>query len=263
MARAATKIDRSALADTFHPMDFAGTTPIAAVPKTHNQDPFELLKKELDDLFEEASNFCDGEAIGDEKTAEAITKLHDSIHDCGSRAEKLRVAEKKPLDDQIAAIQTKFHPLIGNTKAGKGKVVLGKEACQTLLTPWRKKVADEKAAEAARIAEEAAKATAAAQAAIQATAGNLAARVEAEEQLAHAASLQKAAKRADKAATTGTGLTTRWVAVLVDEEKAMDWVWGRAKEEMLAVAQRNADELVRSGVRSVPGFRVDETKVAR
>lgn len=232
----------------------------------HNQppaDPFDIIAQELNDLYEEAKNFCDGEPIDSEALADAITELHDKIHDCGKRAEELRVTEKKPLDNKIAEIQAKFHPLIGNTKAGKGKVVLGKDACQSLLTPWRIAKQQAAAAEATAIAAKAEAARQAANAAMQASSGNLAAREEAEAALAEAKALEKTAKKADKAATTGTGLVTRWVAVLDDAEKAMDWCWGRAKDELLAVAQRNADEVVRAGVRTVPGFRVEEDKRAR
>ncbi|XKM40353.1 hypothetical protein A4U53_030965 [Rhizobium ruizarguesonis] len=97
---------------------------------------------------------------------------------------------------------------------------------------------------------------------MRASSGNLTARADAEELAAEAKRLEKTAKRADKAATVGTGLRTIWKAVLEDEEAAMDWLWARAKEEVLAVAQRNADEVVRGGVRVVPGFRVVESKVA-
>lgn len=248
---------RSAAALDFNPTDIAG------VPKTHNQDPFDTLKQELDDLFDEAKNFCDGEPIGSEEMAAAITELHDRIHDCGSRAEKLRVAEKKPLDDQIAAIQAKYHPLIGNTKAGKGKVVLGKDACQSLLTPWRKKVADDKAAEAAAKAAEAAAATKAAEEAIRSSSGNLGAREYAEELLADAKKLERGAKRADKAATTGTGLRTVYKVDFADQEKALDWAFGYAPGEFIAMALSLAEEQVRRGVRQLPGFSIVEDKVAR
>lgn len=239
--------------------------PMATAGIGHNApptDPFVELVKELDDLYSTAKDFCDGDPIDSEEMASVITELHDRIHECGKRAEALRVDEKKPLDDKIAAIQARFHPLIGNTKAGKGKVILAKEACQSLLTPWRdaQRIAKEQAA--ARAAAEAEAAKLAAREAMQASAGNLAEREAAEELLADAKALEKTARRSEKAATTGLGLRTVWEAVLVDEEAAMDWVWARAKDEVLAVAQRNADELVRSGVRQVPGFRVVEEKVA-
>lgn len=248
---------KAVVSDDFNPMATAGIG--------HNAppaDPFDELVKELDDLYSTAKDFCDGEPIDSDEMAAVITELHDRIHECGKRAEALRVDEKKPLDDKIAAIQARFHPLIGNTKAGKGKVILAKEACQSLLTPWRQKVAAEKAAEARRQQEEAEAARRTAQEAMQASAGNLAEREAAEELLADAKALEKTARRSEKAATTGLGLRTVWEAVLVDEEKALDWAYGRAADEFLAVAQRNADELVRSGVRSVPGFVVRDRKVA-
>ena len=239
----------------FNPLAVAG----------HNQppaDPFDELVKELDDLYSTAKDFCDGEPIDSEEMAAVITELHDRIHECGKRAEALRVDEKKPLDDKIAAIQARFHPLIGNTKAGKGKVILAKEACQNLLTPWRdaQRIAKERAA--AKAAAEAEAARLAAQEAMQASAGNLAEREAAEELLADAKALEKTARRSEKAATTGLGLRTVWDAVLVDEEAAMDWCWERARAEVLAVAQRKADQLVRSGVPQVPGFVVRDRRVA-
>lgn len=247
------------------PATTADFNPLATATIGHNQPPatpFDLIKQEIEDLFDEAKNFCDGEAIADEATAAAITELHDRIHAAGSKADKLRVEEKTPLDDAVKAIQAKYAPLISDTKSIRGKVVLGKEACQTLLTPWRTRIAAEKAAEAARIAEEAAEARRKADAAIQSSSGNLAAREEAEAVLAEAKRLERGAKRADKAASTGTGLRTVWDVVLVDEEAALDWAYGRAAAEFRALAQRNAEELVRSGARSVPGFRVEERKVA-
>ncbi|EYR81827.1 hypothetical protein SHLA_4c001180 [Shinella sp. DD12] len=251
----------AATAPNFNPMAVANTGPGHNNPPAE-PTPFDLLKQEIEDLYSTAKDFCDGEPIDSEAMATVITELHDRIHECGKRAEALRVDEKKPLDDQIAEIQTKFHPLIGNTKSGKGKVILAKDACQTLLTPWRQKVAAEKAAAAAKAAAEAEAARRTAQEAMQASAGNLAEREAAEELLADANRLEKGARRADKAATTGLGLRTVWVAVLENEEVAMDWLWARAKDEVLAVAQRNADEAVRAGLRKVPGFRVVEEKVA-
>lgn len=252
---------------TFDPFAIAtghnGGPPIDDEPANDNLSPFDALKKELDDLFDEAKNFCDGEPIASEEMASAITELHDRIHECGSRAEKLRVAEKKPLDDQVAAIQAKYHPLIGNTKAGKGKVVLGKESCQSLLTPWRKKVADDKASEAAAKAAEAAAATKAAEDAIRSSSGNLGAREYAEELLADAKKMERGAKRADKAATTGTGLRTVYKVNIADNSKALDWAFEHAPGEFMAMALSLAEEQVRGGVRELPGFSIVEDKVAR
>lgn len=245
---------RTASVDDFDPTAIAGPG--------HNQSPFDAIKAEIEDLFDEAKNFCDGAAIDSPELAAAITELHDKIHNAGQRADILRTEEKKPLDEQVAAIQTKYHALIGNTKAGKGKVVLGKDACQSLLTPWRVRLAAEKQAEADRIAKEAADKLAAATAAIRASAGNLAERADAEEALVDAQKLTKTAARSWKAATTGTGLRSVKVVTMVDEEKAMDWAYARSPDEFKALVQSMAEAAVRGGMAVVPGFTVTEEKVA-
>lgn len=233
----------------------------AAFPKTHNQPANDNLDvfEEINDLFDEAKNFADGEPIADEATAAAITKLYDGLHAAGKRADALRVEEKKPHDDAAAAVQAKFNPFI---QPKKGKVDLGKSALSDLLSVWRTAKAQAAAAEAARIAQEAATATLAAQEAIRQSSGNLEARVEAEELLADAKSLTKQAARADRQATTGTGLRTVWRAELVDMEAALDWWFGERPEEFTALVQRLADSAVAAGVRKVPGFVVHEEKVA-
>ena len=231
-----------------------------AVPKTHNRPPEVALFTEIDDLFAEAKNFADGEPITSEAMHDVMTELRERLHKAGVAAEALRKDAVKPHDDAKAAIQRTYNPYVHKDN---GKVALGKSAIDVLTGAWRQKVAAEKAAEAKRIADEAAAAKAAADAAIQASSGNLAAREEAEELLVEAKRLEKTAARTWKAATVGTGLVTRWVAVLEDEESAMDWTWGRAKDELLAVAQANADAAVRGGLRAVPGFRVEERKEAR
>ena len=232
------------------------TTP----PKTHNLPPHLVAFQEIDDLYEEAKNFADGEPIASQEMHDAITELRTKLHESGKVAEALRVEAKKPHDDAIAEIQSTYNPYV---QPKKGKVDMGKSALDDLLAAWRKKVADEKAAEARKIAEEAAEAKRKADEAIRATSGNLAAREEAEAALAEAKALEKTARRADKAATSGLGLRTVWVAEMVDVEAAMEWAWGRARDELLAVAQANADAVVRAGVRQVPGFRVYDEKVAR
>nr|WP_064246999.1 hypothetical protein [Rhizobium leguminosarum]OAP95127.1 hypothetical protein A4U53_18065 [Rhizobium leguminosarum] len=243
-------------------MTAAEFDPTAMATIGHNQPeptPFDAVKQEIEDLFEEACHWADGEPISDQATHDAIEKLRDGIHEAGKRADALRVEEKKPLDDQVKAIQDRYNVYI---KPKSGKVDLAKSTLDTLLTPYRTAKAAAAAQEAARVAAAADAARVAAQEAMRASSGNLTARADAEELAAEAKRLEKTAKRADKAATVGTGLRTIWKAVLEDEEAAMDWLWARAKEEVLAVAQRNADEVVRGGVRVVPGFRVVESKVA-
>lgn len=226
----------------------------------HNQPPEQVVFDHINDLFDEAKNWADGEPITSEEMHDAVTKLYDGIHEAGKKADELRKEAKKPLDDQVNALQALYNPYI---QPKKGKVDMAKSALGDMLAVWRARIVAEKAAEAARIAAEAEAARVAAQKAMQSSSGNLAEREAAEELLADAKRLEKTAKRADKAATTGTGLRTVWVATIEDAEKALDWAYGRAADEFMAVAQRNADEAVRAGVRKIPGFAVQEEKLAR
>ncbi len=200
--------------------------PYNPAPVGHNRPPltaYETVKQEIEDLFDEAKNFADGEAIGNQQLADAITELHDKLHDAGKRADEARKDEAKPHDDAKAEIQDRYNKLIGNTKSVKGKVVLGKETLQTLLAPWRNKLVAEKEAAAKAAREEADRIARAAQEAMRASAGNLEEREKAEELLAEAKKADRWAKREDRSATTGTGLRTIWRCKLEDEGKALDW----------------------------------------
>lgn len=235
-----------------------------AVVGNNNPPPtaYERIRETIHDLFDEAKNFADGEPIASQDMHDAIEKLYDMLHDAGKRADEARVEEKKPLDDAAKEIQDRYNLLIGNTKSVKGKVVLGKEALGTLLTPWRNKVAAEKEAAARAAREEADRIAREAEAAIRASAGNLEEREKAEELLAEAKQVERFAKRADKAATTGTGLRTIWHCTLEDEGAALDWAYGRDPGAFKALVQSMAEGVVRGGMRSVPGFRVHDERVA-
>lgn len=233
--------------------------PYTLPPRTHNRDPFQLIKQEIEDLFDEAKNFADGEPIDSQEMHDTIERLYDGLHEAGKRADAMRIEEKKPHDDAVQAVQDKYNPLV---QPKKGKVALGKDALGVLLAAWRKRVADEKEAVARAAREEADRIAREAREAMQASAGNLEAREKAEELVAAAKLVERDAKRADKAATTGTGLRTVWRATLEDEAAALDWAYSRAPEQFLALVQSMADGVVRSGMRSVPGFKVWDDRVA-
>jgi len=228
-------------------------------PRDHNNPPAYLqVFDEIDDLFDTARDFADGEPIETEAMHDTISSLRDQMHELGKRADELRVEEKKPLDEQVDAIQKRYNPYI---QPKKGKVDLAKAALADLLAAWRKRVLAEQQ-EAARLARiEADRIAAEAQAAIRATSGNLEARVEAEELLAHAKDVERQARRADKAATTGTGLRTVWRAELTDEAAALDHYYPLYREQFLGLVRGYAEADARGGVRAIPGFRVYDEKV--
>jgi len=221
-------------------------------------DPTDAFKK-IDDLYEEAKNFADGEPINSPEMAEAITALFEGLHEAGKEAEELRVAEKRPLDKAIDAIQRVYNPYV---QPKRGKVALGKEALGALLTAWRTEQARLKEEAARKAREEADALTASAQQKMRASSGNLAEREEAEDTLALAKEADRFARRTERAATTGTGLRTVWLTTLVDGEAALSWAYEQAPERFTALVQQMAEEAVRSGARSVPGFKVEEGKKA-
>jgi DNA repair exonuclease SbcCD ATPase subunit len=222
-------------------------------------DDFAAIEKEILDLYDEAKNWADGEPIANQEVADAITTLYEALHDAGKRADELRTARKKPLDEQIKAIQDQFNPLV---QPKKGKVALGKDALGALLTTWRTAQQREAAQKAAEAAAQAAEKEAEAVAAMRASSGDLEAREVAEALLEEAKYAQKFAKRADKAANTGTGLRTVWITEVVDEGAALDWAYGQAPGEFMALAKSMAEARVRAGVRELPGFLIKEGKVA-
>lgn len=238
-------------------------------PTTHGDNggpkvdtAFEEISARISDLYDEAKNWADGEPISSPEMAEAITTLFDGLQAAGKEAEALRVTEVKPLDEAKNAIQARFHPLIGDTKAGRGKVPMARTALQQLLTAWRVEQQRVAAAIAEKARKEAAEELRLAQEAMQASSGNLEAREQAEQQADAAKAAEKFARKAEKAATTGTGLRTMWVATLTDEGVALDWAYTRAPARFRELVIAMAGEVVRSGVREIPGFVVSEEKKA-
>ena len=229
-------------------------------PGHNNPPPDVTIQQRIDDLYSEAKNWADGEPVTSQEMHDELEKLYNGLHEAGKEAEELRKAEKKPHDDAAAAVQTKWNPYV---QAKRGKVDMGKAALGDLLAVWRRKVQEEKAARAAEAAAEAARLEQEAQDAIRASSGNLEERERAEELLAESKEAARFAKRTDKAATTGTGLRSVWKADLVDAGKALDWAFERDEAAFLELVQGMADAVVRSGVRTVPGFVVKEEKVAR
>lgn len=232
------------------------TTPTIGHNGGPELEPFDAIRQEIEDLYGEARNWADGEPIATAEQHDEIARLYDMLHDAGKRADDARKEEARPFDEAKAAIQEKYNTLIGNTKSVKGKVPMGKEALGALLTVWRRRVAEEKAAvaeaarkEAERLAEEAR--------AMRAD-GDLAAKEAAELLIKEAAAVGRFAKQQEKGPT---GLRSVWRAELVEVEKALDWAYGRDPDAFRALVQSQADAVVRAGMRMVPGFRVFEEKV--
>lgn len=228
--------------------------------------PFELSRQEADDLFMEASNWCDGAAVETQEQADALDMLREKIRAARLRADERRKEEARPHDEAKAEIQARYNTLIGDTKkTGKGKLILAEEAVNAARAPWLRKIEEEKqkAAAAAR-AEEEAKRKAAQEAFAKARdESDLEARAEAEKLAAEAKKAEQQAKRADKAAMTKTGLKTVVHAEITDLQEFARWSWVHDRAALEAHFIGRAMAIASDGWRDVPGLSITETREAR
>jgi hypothetical protein len=243
-------------------------------PEEQIKPEWEAVKIHMDDLLTEARNWADGEAIDSQDKADSVGRLRQLLQDAANLADKARVAEKKPLDDAIAAIQDRYNEYIAPLKNKKpGTVSKAVAALGNLLNPWLNKLADEKAAREKKARDEA-------EAALQAS---IAARQEAKQsddlaEMDKADGLLVAAEEAartlrqverEKVQVAGefraTGLRSYWTATLNEGGggKALVHYAKVQPERVKSFLQQLADEDVRRGAREIPGFEIiEERKVA-
>lgn len=226
-----------------------------------NIDPFSEVEHEISDLYEQIAGVT---AIENEAQHVAVTDLRKAIYDAGKRAESILAENVKPYQDAEKAERAKFDPLIGTAKTrGIGKVPRAIGVLDELLTPYRNRIAAERA-EAARKADEEARAEReAAVAAMQASSGDIEAREQAEQLLSAADQAEKVAKRASKEATTGLGLRTVWTAEIVDQRAAVLSAMKREPEAFLELALTIGKRAATSGVREMEGFIIKSEARAR
>lgn len=236
----------------------------------HNQPPeptpFEVAQSLAIDLFDEAKNWCDGEPITSQQQADALSALLDQIKAAVKLADERRKEEARPHDEAKAEIQGRYNTLIGDTKTtGKGVLVLATEACRKALQPWLQKVEAEKqaAAEAARKAEEEKRRAAQEAFAKARETDDLAAREEAERLAVEAKKAEREASKADKAATTKTGLRTVVTADVVDMSAFAKWAWVNDRPALEDHFTARANALAKEGRRGMPGVTINETREAR
>jgi len=236
-----------------------GATAEAIAADRRNITPFDEIIMEIDDLYDEAKNWADGTPIETQAQCDELDKLDKMLLDAGRRLEVLRVEEKRPLDEQVQAIQDRYNPFI---QPKKGKVDLARQSLNPLRAAFKdaERRRKEAIAEQARI--EAEEATRRAQEAMKASAGNLEAREAAERDLEDARIAQADAKRTAKAATTGLGLRPSFHPELQDLSAAIKHYWASRRGEFEALVLRLAAEDVRGGARDIPGFQIIEERKA-
>lgn len=214
----------------------------------------------IDAYYDEAKNWAsDGFTIESQAQADEVDALDKALLKAGQEAEALRVEEKRPLDEQIDAIQAKFNPFI---QKGKGKVDIARSSLKALLTAWRteqERMKREAAEKARREAEEERRL---AQEAMRASSGDVEAREQAEQLLESAKRAEKIANKADKAATTGLGLRTSWMPKLTDRNAAIKHYWAKDPGAFERLVLDMALTEVRQGVRAIPGFEIEAVKGA-
>ena len=226
-----------------------------------NMAPWEVVFGEIDAFYDEARNWAsDGFVIESAEQADQVDELDKALLKAGQEADALRVEEKRPHDEAAQAVQDKYNPYV---QKGKGKVDVARSTLKALLTAWRTEQQRKKDAEARRIREEAEEAERLAQQAFQqSNVADLAEREEAERIAQRAADLAKQANKATKAANTGTGLRTSWVPKLTDRNAAIKHYWAKDPDAFGRLVLDMAVTEVRQGVRSIPGFEIEEVKVA-
>lgn len=220
-----------------------------------NMTPFDEIKVEIDDLFEEAKAWLDGTEIASEAEEKAVDQLLDMSRAAFKKADTARKVENEPFDKGKAAVQAKYKPVLS-----RAEVI--SDTCKARLTPYRAKIEAEKQAKARAAAEEAERLRREAEAAIRASSGNIEERQKAEEALELAKEADAFASREQKRAETGLGLRTTYRAELTNGVEAARHYWATKREECEAFFLNLAASDVRAGTRAIPGFNVIEEKKA-
>lgn len=233
----------------------------------HNNPPTPLdeLSVYVADLYDEAKGWLDGTAIATQGQADGVAKLLDMARTANKDADTKRKAETKPLDDQKKAIIDAWRPVTE-------RLGLIETACKKTLSIWlaqqeaekwaKEEVARQAAEEAQRKADEAARAAAADDIEAQAEAKRL--REEAAIREARAAKAAKDGAKADGGGKRAVHLRSVWEAKMTDTAAALRWCYQDpvGHDALIATAQKIAEQAIRDGKRSIPGFEITERKEA-
>jgi hypothetical protein len=228
---------------------------------SNNPPPFETWSLHIEELFEEAGNFLDGEPILTQGQADAVGVLLDALRTAKRDADAERAKEKKPHDDAGKAVQAIWKPLLD-------KCDLAVSTAKKALTPWLQHLDDIQREAAEKARHEAEEARLAAIEAHRAASTDLAAAERAEELEKAAAQAQKLANRADKAkpqamgGARAIGLRTSYAAIIDDQRALLNHYAKARPADLIAWLQDQADSDVRAGARNLPGVRVEEIRTA-
>lgn len=223
--------------------------------------PFDQAEAEILMLFDQAKGFLDGEPIANQAQADDVGRLDAMIMKARKVADTQRAEEKKPYDDAAKAVQEKWKPLLTRCD-------LARDACKQALTPYLRKLDEEKRAREEEARREAERVRREAEEAMRsAHRYDLEAREAAEAKLREADEAEKAARRAekDKAHVAGgsraKGLRTVYRAEITGTSEFARYLWANHPADMRDFLDKMAAILVSRGLRAIPGVTVHEEKV--
>lgn len=224
---------------------------------------FDMIKIDIDDLYEEAKNWLDGTPIKTQAEADSVATLIDRFHKAWKAADEQRDKERRPHMEAANAVQVKYKPLLDRANTAKETAKLAQAAYLKKQRDELRRIADEAAAEALRQANEARAAIADANAS-----ADLDARERAEDLVADASAMIADAKALAKAkpqarsadGSRALGLRSVWVTSLEDSLLAMRhyWLIPERKAELEDLMLDMARKDVRAGSRQIPGFKIEE-----
>lgn len=233
-----------------------------------NATPFDLIVEDLSDLLTEAKNWADGTPAETQAQVDEIARLKDAIAASAKALEAERVAEKKPLDDQVQAIQDRYNVYLAPLKnKTPGKVPTALDALDAAKRPYLLKLEAEQEAARHKAREEAeAKAREAAEAARAAASDDLEAREAAEAKAKAAEQAQADARAAEKAKAhahgggRAQGLRTRVIAEIADLDAAVRHYWGENRAAFEGLVQQLANDDARQNRRAAQGVTFREER---
>jgi len=231
---------------------------------------WDAIRLHMDELLDEVRGITGIEIVNQEQ-ADGAGKLLRDLQDAVKLADQARTAEKAPFDEAVKEIQDRYNayiaPLKNKTPGSMSKAEL---ALKNQINTWLGKLAEEKrkreeeARAAARKAEDEARAAhQAAQASDDLDEIEAAADMIADAEQA-AADLRRIENEKVQARGDYRAISQRsyWRAVRIEGEggKALSHYARTQPQRVIAFIQGLADDDVRAGIRSIPGFSVIEEK---
>lgn len=229
----------------------------------NNPPPHVAHALHIEELYQTAKDFLDGEPITTEGQATEVGRLIAALREARKGANEQRATEKRPHDDAAKAVQTAWKPLLDQCDRAMS-------VAKNALVPYQTKIEAEQRAEATRLAQEAKAAQIAAQEALEAQrgSGRLEDAEQSESALKVADKLAKDAARADKAkplvATGGRsiGLRDSYRTEVTDYTAFSRWAWERRREEYEQFLDELATKEGKRGPVPIPGIIVHTERKA-